>query len=118
MILTTRTSKALRHSSHSGTILLMHVFTRLACSSSHFTRRCHCHCTCDWLVLMQRRCFRAEVVWKASTELGCAQSKCSNLVDKTGAQVFPNFKESVITVCNYSPAGNVIGQFTDNVTKN
>lgn len=59
-----------------------------------------------------------QVVWKASTELGCYQSKCSKLVDGTGNEVFPGFGDSVFTVCNYSPAGNVIGQFADNVTKN
>ncbi|KAJ8091921.1 hypothetical protein PM082_024155 [Marasmius tenuissimus] len=49
-----------------------------------------------------------QVVWKASTELGCAVAEC-------GDKIFPNFPTSTFLVCEYSPAGNVIGQFPENV---
>ena len=37
-----------------------------------------------------------QVVWKNSTEVGCAKAFCSN--------------NSQVWVCNYSPAGNIVGQ--------
>lgn len=43
-----------------------------------------------------------QVVWKNSTGLGCG---CS----RNGALTF--------VICNYSPRGNVIGQFRENVLK-
>ena len=42
-----------------------------------------------------------QVVWKDSREIGCAQS-----AGKGG---------NVFTVCNYTPAGNVIGKYNENV---
>lgn len=39
-----------------------------------------------------------QVVWKASTQLGCGYAPSCRMV-----------------VCNYSPAGNVMGQFAQNV---
>ena len=41
-----------------------------------------------------------QLIWKSSTELGCAQAQCSS-----GVYVF----------CEYSPPGNVQGQYQDNV---
>lgn len=37
-----------------------------------------------------------QMIWHSSTEIGCGQATCSD--------------GSVITVCNYNPPGNVIGQ--------
>jgi len=46
-----------------------------------------------------------QVVWKNTTELGCAIARCDNI-----------FKQSATFVtCLYSPAGNIIGQALDNV---
>ncbi|TKW31499.1 hypothetical protein SEVIR_2G110000v4 [Setaria viridis] len=38
-----------------------------------------------------------QVVWRASTALGCARAVCSN-------------NAGVFIVCNYSPPGNIVGQ--------
>ncbi|CAD6581467.1 MAG: hypothetical protein CYPHOPRED_001584 [Cyphobasidiales sp. Tagirdzhanova-0007] len=60
-----------------------------------------------------------QVVWKASTQLGCFQATCSTFVDGSGALVFPTeYLPAKYTVCNYSPAGNVEGEFGQNVQKN
>lgn len=50
-----------------------------------------------------------QIVWKASTHVGCATVTCPKLgnVDSSVAEPF--------TVCNYSPAGNTIGEYADNV---
>ncbi|KAI0322084.1 PR-1-like protein [Amylostereum chailletii] len=48
-----------------------------------------------------------QVVWKSSTELGCAVAQCPNLLGDGQVAAF--------YVCEYSPAGNVIGQFPQNV---
>ncbi|GJJ08757.1 hypothetical protein Clacol_002976 [Clathrus columnatus] len=45
-----------------------------------------------------------QVVWKSTTEVGCAKAFCQNILG--GATFY---------VCEYSPAGNVIGQFGQNV---
>jgi hypothetical protein len=45
-----------------------------------------------------------QVVWKASTQVGCARGNC----DASGG--LPDF-----WVCNYAPPGNVLGQFAENV---
>lgn len=60
-----------------------------------------------------------QVVWKASTELGCYQSTCSgqSFKDGSGRLVFGSMKSASYTVCNYRKAGNVIGQFAANVQK-
>ena len=42
-----------------------------------------------------------QVVWKGSEEMGVAKAKSS-----TG---------KILVVANYSPAGNIIGQFAENV---
>ena len=44
-----------------------------------------------------------QVVWKGTTELGCAHALCNNLIPGAGQAHF--------YVCEYSPSGNVIGQF-------
>nr|QVT77470.1 pathogenesis-related protein 1 [Moniliophthora perniciosa] len=41
-----------------------------------------------------------QVVWKSTTELGCAVADCSG---------------TTYHVCSYNPPGNVIGQFPENV---
>lgn len=41
-----------------------------------------------------------QMIWKGSTQVGCAQSKCSN----------GNY-----LVCEYNPRGNVLGKFAQNV---
>ncbi|KAJ8083589.1 hypothetical protein PM082_009464 [Marasmius tenuissimus] len=52
-----------------------------------------------------------QVVWKGSKQLGCAVAQC-------GDKIFgPQFPTSTFLVCEYSPPGNVIGQFPQNVQK-
>ncbi|PAV21161.1 PR-1 [Pyrrhoderma noxium] len=48
-----------------------------------------------------------QVVWKSTKQVGCARATCNNLFQGWGPAQF--------YVCNYDPAGNVIGQFGDNV---
>ncbi|KAK0206830.1 CAP domain-containing protein [Desarmillaria ectypa] len=49
-----------------------------------------------------------QVVWKSTTELGCAQNTaCNGIFDNGGSQT--------LIVCLYNPPGNVIGEATDNV---
>ncbi|KAI8341562.1 CAP domain-containing protein, partial [Blakeslea trispora] len=43
-----------------------------------------------------------QVVWKSTTEIGCAATYCSNL-------------KGTYYVCDYSPPGNYAGQYTANV---
>ena len=43
-----------------------------------------------------------QVVWKSTTELGCAVSTCGH--------IFPDQGPAVLYVCLYSPAGNVLGE--------
>lgn len=49
-----------------------------------------------------------QVVWKGSTQLGCAVATCNNLI---GA----NTGNWQYHVCEYYPHGNVIGEFSSNV---
>jgi hypothetical protein len=51
----------------------------------------------------------SQIVWKATTHVGCATVTCNSLgnVDSSSAVPF--------TVCNYSPVGNVEGQYGENV---
>jgi hypothetical protein len=46
-----------------------------------------------------------QVVWRKTTQVGCAVQNCS-MNSPFGTQ-FPNWQ---IWVCNYSPAGNYVGQ--------
>ncbi|KAJ1310965.1 hypothetical protein OPQ81_009476 [Rhizoctonia solani] len=52
-----------------------------------------------------------QVVWKSTTRLGCAMTQCA-----TGT-IFPAEYVTNYFVCHYSPYGNVIGQFPQNVQK-
>jgi len=49
-----------------------------------------------------------QVVWKSTTELGCAVSQCNGIFDKS-------LGSASLYVCLYSPVGNVIGQAPENV---
>ncbi|KAL0957571.1 hypothetical protein HGRIS_001356 [Hohenbuehelia grisea] len=49
-----------------------------------------------------------QVVWKGSTQLGCAVANCDGIFDAS-------FGKAKFFVCEYSAQGNVIGQFTQNV---
>jgi Cysteine-rich secretory protein family len=58
-----------------------------------------------------------QLVWKATTEVGCAASSC-------GSQMLPGFSSDGNTqvwffICEYAPAGNIIGNnnqfFEENV---
>ncbi|KAJ7591670.1 CAP domain-containing protein [Mycena floridula] len=48
-----------------------------------------------------------QVVWKSTTEVGCAVSQCSNIFQDSNAATY--------IVCLYNPPGNIIGQTSDNV---
>lgn len=48
-----------------------------------------------------------QVVWKSTTELGCAVSTCNG--------IFPGRGPATLYVCLYNPAGNVIGEIAQNV---
>ncbi|KAL0566726.1 hypothetical protein V5O48_015279 [Marasmius crinis-equi] len=52
-----------------------------------------------------------QMVWKGSKELGCATANCGTKIFGSG------FPAATFLVCEYSPAGNVIGQFPQNVQK-
>lgn len=54
----------------------------------------------------------SQIVWKSTTEVGCATVHCPNGLANTGGGVSPYF-----TVCNYKPAGNFGGQYGANVLK-
>ncbi|KAK7441982.1 hypothetical protein VKT23_016260 [Stygiomarasmius scandens] len=47
-----------------------------------------------------------QMVWKGTHQLGCAVQTCSRFLDGHDALFY---------VCEYFPAGNVIGQFDENV---
>ncbi|KDQ16646.1 hypothetical protein BOTBODRAFT_236799 [Botryobasidium botryosum FD-172 SS1] len=49
-----------------------------------------------------------QVVWKSTTQVGCAVASCSGIFD-------PKYGKANYYVCQYSPPGNVIGQFSANV---
>ncbi|EIW64740.1 PR-1-like protein [Trametes versicolor FP-101664 SS1] len=49
-----------------------------------------------------------QVVWKASTQVGCAVQSCNGIFAAS-------FGPAKFFVCEYSPQGNVIGQFGQNV---
>lgn len=52
----------------------------------------------------------SQIVWKSTTQLGCATQYCPNGLANVGSGVSPYF-----TVCNYKPAGNFGGQYGANV---
>ncbi|OCH96482.1 PR-1-like protein [Obba rivulosa] len=49
-----------------------------------------------------------QVVWKGTTEVGCAVQECSGIFD-------PSFGLAQYFVCEYFPQGNIIGEFPQNV---
>jgi len=49
-----------------------------------------------------------QMVWKGTTQLGCAVAQCDGIFD-------PKYGKAKFYVCEYNPAGNVIGQFPQNV---
>ncbi|KAK0208572.1 CAP domain-containing protein [Desarmillaria ectypa] len=49
-----------------------------------------------------------QVVWKATNQVGCAVQSCDGIFDAS-------FGKASYYVCEYSPAGNVIGQFSENI---
>jgi len=57
-----------------------------------------------------------QIVWKGTTAVGCATVDCTgkgngpNGLGNVASDVTP-----VFTVCNYSPPGNYLGEFADNV---
>ncbi|QRV80667.1 cysteine-rich Secretory family protein [Ceratobasidium sp. AG-Ba] len=53
-----------------------------------------------------------QVVWKSTTKLGCYMATCA-----PGTIFDASYGSASYVVCNYSPAGNVIGQFPQNVQK-
>ncbi|KAG9079661.1 hypothetical protein FS749_008330 [Ceratobasidium sp. UAMH 11750] len=53
-----------------------------------------------------------QVVWKNTKKVGCALKQCP-----PGSIFDPKFGVANYYVCHYSPAGNVIGQFPQNVQK-
>ncbi|RDW76647.1 CAP domain-containing protein [Aspergillus mulundensis] len=53
----------------------------------------------------------SQIVWKGTTEVGCATVSCPSLGNVDSATAVP------FTVCNYSPAGNYDGEYADNVLK-
>ncbi|KAJ1307609.1 hypothetical protein OPQ81_001704 [Rhizoctonia solani] len=53
-----------------------------------------------------------QVVWKGTTKLGCALKQCA-----PGTIFDASYGVANYYVCHYSPAGNVIGQFPQNVQK-
>ena len=50
--------------------------------------------------------FGAQVLWKSTTSVGCAVQHCPSV---------PGFGNGYFVQCNYSPPGNVLGQFPQNV---
>jgi len=54
----------------------------------------------------------SQVVWKGTTQLGCAIVSCG-----AGTIFSAEFGSSDYAVCEYNPPGNVIGQFAENVQK-
>lgn len=49
-----------------------------------------------------------QVVWKSTTEVGCAVASCEGIFAA-------NLGNATYYVCEYFPAGNVVGQFPENV---
>ncbi|KAL0949246.1 hypothetical protein HGRIS_009324 [Hohenbuehelia grisea] len=49
-----------------------------------------------------------QVVWKSTTQLGCATARCNGIFD-------PALGEATLHVCLYNPPGNVVGDALHNV---
>ncbi|ETN36707.1 uncharacterized protein HMPREF1541_08985 [Cyphellophora europaea CBS 101466] len=52
----------------------------------------------------------SQIVWKNTSQVGCATVHCPGGLANTGNNISPHF-----TVCNYRPAGNLADLYTDNV---
>ncbi|EME85955.1 uncharacterized protein MYCFIDRAFT_122993, partial [Pseudocercospora fijiensis CIRAD86] len=50
----------------------------------------------------------SQMVWNATEKVGCATQSCPGGVQNAAGI-------DTLTVCNYSPAGNVAGQYGDNI---
>ena len=50
-----------------------------------------------------------QIVWKDTTQVGCATVSCSDLKNVGGAAPY--------TVCNYGTPGNYAGAYAENVLK-
>ena len=53
----------------------------------------------------------SQIVWKSTTEVGCATVVCDKLGNVDSGSSLP------FTVCNYNPPGNSNGEYADNVLK-
>ncbi|KAK4937904.1 hypothetical protein LTR10_021545 [Elasticomyces elasticus] len=53
----------------------------------------------------------SQIVWKGSSSVGCYTANCT----ATGLQNSNAGVQPFFTVCNYSPAGNVVGEFAANI---
>ncbi|KAF8603951.1 PR-1-like protein [Ceratobasidium sp. AG-I] len=66
----------------------------------------------DEITTLSQATLLRRVVWKSSTQLGCAVKQCPP------GSIFPaKFGVAFYHVCEYAPPGNVIGQFPANVQK-
>ncbi|KAF2204379.1 PR-1-like protein, partial [Delitschia confertaspora ATCC 74209] len=55
-----------------------------------------------------------QMVWKSTKSIGCASVDCSGrMVDENGNPI----QYSKYTVCDYDPAGNVVGQYAENIVR-
>ena len=54
----------------------------------------------------------SQIAWKGTSRVACVTKHCTGGLAKTGPNVRPYF-----TVCNYASAGNVGGQYAENVLK-
>nr|POF17733.1 putative pathogenesis-related protein [Quercus suber] len=52
----------------------------------------------------------SQIVWKASTHVGCATQHCPGGLANTGSGISPYF-----TVCNYKEVGNMGGEYGENI---
>jgi len=55
-----------------------------------------------------------QVVWKATTHVGCAVSTCKGLLEQTNGTT-KNHLDGTYYVCLYNPPGNVVGEEKKNV---
>ncbi|KAL5342351.1 CAP domain-containing protein [Aspergillus crustosus] len=53
----------------------------------------------------------SQIVWKGTTEVGCATVTCNSLGNVDSATAVP------FTVCNYYPPGNYDGEYADNIAR-
>ncbi|KAL4873719.1 CAP domain-containing protein [Aspergillus spectabilis] len=53
----------------------------------------------------------SQIVWKGTTQVGCATVTCNSLGNVDSGTAVP------FTVCNYSPPGNYDGEYADNIAR-